>query len=128
MTDEKIIQEYINNFRRRFVKYLQTGIGIICRVYPALSGGTILEFTIGPGIKNDDVYNEASPTVNDALSRIKQQAFGGHLSGFVFSGTNVIIEGYRIILIKDDAPSEWGDSAAEQDINSVLSQYGRTNL
>lgn len=120
MTDEKLIQEYINNFRRRIAQYLKTDIGMTCNVYPAVSGGAVLEFTIGPGVKNDDIYKEVSPTVGRALSRIRQQAFGGNLDGFVFSGTNVIVEDYRIIFIKDDSHSQWSDSAAQYDLNRVL--------
>lgn len=120
MTDRKIIQEYINNFRRRIARFLKPGIGLACHVYPAESGGAILEIAIGPGLENDDIYKENSQTLGEALSKIKQRAFGGDLEGFVFGGTNVILEDNRIILIKDDSRSEWTDQAAQDDLGRVL--------
>jgi hypothetical protein len=120
MIEKQIIQEYINNFRRRIVRFFRPGMGMTCNVYPTESSGAILEFAIGPGIENDDIYNESTPKIADALGKIKQHAFGGNLSGFVFSGTNVMLEDNRIIFIKDDSPAEWTDSAAERDLARVL--------
>ena len=120
MTDRKIIQEYINNFRRRIARFLKPGIGLACNVYPAESGGAILEIAIGPGLENDDIYKENSQTLGEALSKIKQRAFGGDFEGFVFGGTNVILEDNRIIFIKDDSRSEWTDQAAQDDLGRVL--------
>lgn len=119
MPEKQVIQEYINNFRRRIVRYFKPGIGMTCRVYPA-SNGAIVEFAIGPGIENDDFYSAATPTVTDALGSIRQRAFGGNLSGFVFRGTNTIVEDNRFIYIKDDSPTEWNDSAAQRDVTRVL--------
>jgi len=83
-----------------------------CDVHPANVGGTILEFEIGLDIENDDIYHEPSSTIGQALSKIKQNAFGGNLEGFMFGGTNVILQEQQIILIKDDSASVWSDSAA----------------
>jgi hypothetical protein len=120
MKDRKVIQEYVNNFRRRIAQFLKPGIGLICNVYPAESGGAILEFMIGPGVQNDDIYKEVNSTIGRALTQIKQRAFGGNLDGFVFGGTNVILEDNRIIFIKDDSLAEWSDSAAQRDLTRVL--------
>ncbi|AMM40374.1 hypothetical protein HS1_000568 [Candidatus Desulfofervidus auxilii] len=125
MPDKTTIQEYINNFRRRLARFLKPGIGVTCNVYPAKSGGAILEFTIGPGLKNDDVYQEVSQTLSKILSKIKQRAFGGNLDGFIFRGTNVILEDNRIIFIKDDSPSEWTDKAAAHDLERILPKSRR---
>ncbi len=126
MKDRKVIQEYVNNFRRRIAQFLKPGIGLTCNVYPAESGGAILEFALGPGIENDDTYREVSPTVSRALSQINQRAFGGNLDGFVFTGTNVILEENRIIFIKDDSPTEWSDNAARNDLTRALPRAERT--
>lgn len=122
MTDKKVIQGYINNFRRRIAQFLKPGIGLSCNVYPSKSGGAILEFIMGLGIENDDVYKDAKPTIGCALSQVKQRAFGGNLDGFVFGGTNVILEDNRIILIKDDSPASWSDKAAQHDFARILPQ------
>ena len=121
MKNKQTIQEYINNFRRRLAPYMRPGIGLACTVFPANSQGAILEFKIGPGISNTDEFRPESETVNEALTEIGQQAFGGNLSGFKFSGTNIIMEVNRIILIKgEDDPSQWNDSAADADVKRIL--------
>lgn len=124
MKDKKIIQEYINNFRRRIAQFLKPGIGLTCHVYPAESGGAILEFTMGPGIANDDIYKDTSSTTSRALPQIKQRAFGGNFDAFIFTGTNMILEENRIIFIKDDSLAEWSDSTAARDINKLLQPPG----
>lgn len=120
MDDKRVIQEYINNLRRRLTPYLKPGIGLSCNVYAARSGGAILEFTMGPAIENDDTFKEVSSTLSQALANIEQHAFGGNLDGFVFSSTNVILEDDRIIFIKDATPSEWSDEAAKNDVKRLL--------
>lgn len=120
MTEKSAIQTYINNFRRRLAPFLRPGLGLQCIVHPAVSGGAILEFRIGPSIENDDVHETPSPTLGRALAGIEQHAFGGNLDGFTFGGTNVVLEKDRIILIKEDASSQWSDAAAESDVRRVL--------
>ena len=120
MKDKRTIQTYINNFRRRISPYLKPGIGLASEVHPAEEGGAILEFSIGPGLENDDKYQEVSATVSQALATIPQHTFSGHLEGFKFSGTNLIMEDNRIIVIKDDSISEWDDKAAQSDVLKLL--------
>jgi hypothetical protein len=125
MIDRKTIQNYINSFRVHLSRYLKPGTGVVCKVYPAERGGAILEFSLGPGIQNDDIYQETSATVGTALSGIPQKAFGGNLEGFAFGGTNTIMEGNRIIFIKDDSLREWGEDAALNDVQKLLPKKSR---
>lgn len=113
------IQKYINNYRRQLTRYLRPGFGLLCNVYPA-KNGAILEFVIGNGLMNDDIYHQESNSTGEALGRINQRAFGGNLSGFTFRGTNTILEPNRLIYIKDSNSSEWGDKAVIKDVNAVL--------
>lgn len=122
MTSKKNIQKYINNFRRGLTPLLKPGFGLACNIYPAETGGAVLEFIIAPEIENDDIYKQTSPSLGRALSNIEQRAFGGNLDGFSFGGTNVILEGNRIIFIKEDAAAEWSDNAAQNDVSRVLSK------
>lgn len=120
MKSKSQVQRYINNFRRRIARFLRPGIGLNCTIYPAKTGGAVLEFKIGPEIENDDNYKAESNSLGSALSQIEQRAFGGNLEGFHFSGTNVVMEPNKIIFIKDDSSSEWSDSAAEQDVQRIV--------
>ena len=128
MTAQSQVQAYINNFRRRIAPFLRPGMGLHCNVYPASSGGAVLVFRVGPNVENDDEYQSAYPSLGSALSQIEQRAFGGNLEGFTFGGTNVILEEDRIIFIKDGSLTEWSDSAAEKDVQSVLAPRRRGQI
>lgn len=121
MSDFFTIQSYINNFRRHLSSFLKPNIGLSCKVYPVEREGAILEFTIGLGIKNSDEFMPLEQTINIALSKIPQHAFGGNLDGFTFGGTNVIAEENRIILIKGgNSSDEWNDEGAKSDVRRVV--------
>ena len=79
---------------------------------------------MAPEIQNQDVYKNISNTLGKALSNIKQKGFGGNLDGFSFRGTNTILEGNRIIFIKDNSPEEWSDRAAKNDVSRVMPKGG----
>jgi hypothetical protein len=118
------IQRYINDFRRRLARYLRPGIGLRSRVLQAKTGGSVVEFTLGAGLENADLYDVPYPTIAKALSQIDQHAFGGNLEAYAFHGTNTILYPDRMILIKDDTPEEWSDSAADKDVNAILEKSG----
>jgi hypothetical protein len=119
------IQYYVNNFRRRLAPFLRPGIGVQCSIYPAIPGGAVLVFQLGPAVENDDVYKPESATLGKALSQIEQRAFGGNIESFHFGGTNTILEGDRLIFIKDGNADEWSDQVAAKDVRAVVpSQRG----
>ena len=114
------IQPYINNFRRRLAHFLRPGIGVQCSIYPAAPGGAVLVFQLGPAVENDDVYKPTSTSLGKALSQIEQRAFGGNIENLNFGGTNTILEGDKLIFIKDGSASEWSDQAAAKDVKAVV--------
>lgn len=116
MEDNSIIQNYINNFRREISRFLKTDTGIASVVYPCSEDGAIIEFRFGKGIKSYDEYKDSFNKTSDALATIEQNAFGGNLEAFRFSGTNYIMEFHRLILIKDNSPSEWSIKQANKDV------------
>lgn len=121
MNNRSTIQRYINDFRRHLAPFLRPGIGLACNALPSDGPGAILEFTIGPGIANGDVFHPSSESVNKALSKVPQRAFGGNLDGFRFSGINVIMEDNRIVFIKgEDGEEHWNDRAAAEDVKRLL--------
>ncbi len=121
MQDTKIIQSYINNFRRHLSPYLKPGVGLACKVIPVEAEGAILEFSLGPDFKNEDKYLSPEDTVNAALKNIQQRMFGGNLDALRFAGTNISMEPNRIILIKgEDKFSEWDDNGARNDVSRIV--------
>ena len=114
------IQLYVNNFRRRLAHFLRPGIGVQCFIYPAEAGGAILVFKLGTSIENDDIYLPTSSSLGKALSQIEQQALGGNFENLQFGGTNTILEGDKVIFIKDGNATEWSDKAAAKDVKAVV--------
>lgn len=125
MDKKDLIQQYINNFRRHISNFLKPGVGIEWNIYPAKEEGAILEILLGENIQNNDNFLSPDNTVNDALKKIEQHAFGGNLSSFNFKGTNIIMEKpNRIILIKgEDNISEWNDDSSIKDIKRIIEGY-----
>jgi hypothetical protein len=80
------------------------------------SDGAIIEFRFGKNLQSIDEYKEPFKKIADALNTIKQKAFGGDLEAFRFKGTNYIMEFHRLILIKDNSPSEWTIKQAYNDV------------
>jgi len=125
MKDKKLLQSYVNNFRRGISSYLKPNIGLRSIVHPSEGEGAILEFELAPGIENDDEYTAATQSLGVALQGIEQRAFGGHLENISFKGTNVILENNRIILVKgEDLAAEWSEEAVAKDLLRVLPQEG----
>ena len=121
MQNKKLIQMYVNNFRRALSPHLKSGVGVKSRIFPAEGEGAILEFEIGPELQNIDEYKDIASTVGIALKGIKQNAFGGQLENINFKGTNVIVENNRIILVKGEDQNElWSDQAVEKDLIRIL--------
>lgn len=114
------IQSYVNNFRRRLAHFLRPGIGVQCSIYPAETGGAVLVFQLGPAVENDDIYRPTSSSLGNALSQIEQRAFGGNIENVKFGGTNTILEGDKLIFIKDGEATEWSDQAAAKDVKTVV--------
>ncbi|CDX62361.1 hypothetical protein MPL1032_60022 [Mesorhizobium plurifarium] len=124
MTSRSETQTYVNNFRRNIAPHLAPNFGIAATVYEVPSQGGIVEFNIA-AIPNRDEFISKYNSLDAALSNIKQSAFGGNLKAFKFSGTNTIVEGNRIIFIKDNNKSEWSEIAAAKDVKNVLFQISQ---
>lgn len=121
MNDKTIIQAYINSFRKFLSPYLKPGIGISCKVFPAEGQGAILEFILGTETKNEDTYMDPESTINAAFKKIDQHMIGGNLDSVHFAGTNIYLEGNRIILIKaEDRIADWDNLGAQLDINRIV--------
>lgn len=115
MEDKKVIQAYIDNFRFQLSGLIKPEIGIDAVVFPCKEEGAIIEFLFGKDKESTNEFKESFARISDALGVIEQKAFGGDLEAFRFSGTNYIMEFHRLILIKDNAPSEWTMKQAHDD-------------
>lgn len=123
MQNQDILQSYVNNFRRHFSVYLRPSVGMTCEIFPAVANGAIFVFTMGQNVQNIDKFMPTETNVSSAFFKIPQNSIDidNPNAKLHFSGTNVILEGNRIILIKgDDDISEWNDIAASIDVKKSL--------
>ncbi|MDN3664389.1 hypothetical protein ACFFU1_11590 [Algibacter miyuki] len=117
--NKETIQLYLNNFRRFISPYLRKDINFKSIIYPANDGAIVeLKFQKTSPIK--DEFRKKENSVTDSLKRINQHAFGGNLAGFKFSGTNLIMEEGRIIIIKDDNKTEWSIEQVKKDVEKLI--------
>ena len=121
MKDKKLLQQYVNNFRREISPYLKSNVGLKSKIHPSEGEGAILEFELAPDLENDDSYVDVAISLGKALMDIEQNAFGGQLENITFKGTNVIVDGNRIILVKgEDQEDQWSEDAVVNDLARVL--------
>lgn len=116
--NKEVIQNYINNFRRRFSPYLKKNIGFKTVVIP-YDQGVILSFELGMNAQNKDEYKGECKNISEALGKLKLKSFEEN-SNVVFKGTNIVMENNVIALIKDFAPNEWTDIQAMNDVSKIL--------
>ncbi|MCO5163553.1 MAG: hypothetical protein M9939_20690 [Mesorhizobium sp.] len=120
MPDPLNARIFVNNLRRGLSPYLVPGVGIRTRAFLAGKEGGVVEFTTETGSPNSDEYVTVG-TIAEALSQVPQRVIAGNMAGIRFGGTNTILEGNRIILIKDGDADQWSQAAAKRDIERILS-------
>lgn len=121
MEDKKVIQAYVNDFRRHMSKFLKKSVGLACKAYPSSGDGGVIEFKIGPNLSSDDEITEVQQSINDVLKAIPQKIVGGNIDRVKFGGTNISMEPDRILIIKgEDDIDLWSDTGALNDVNKII--------
>ncbi len=125
MNNQKLLKRYASRFIERLKPSIRSGYEIAVKIYPANSLGAILEFEINETNKSSLHVQQTVDSVNAALKGIEQRIIGGNIDLVKFSGTNVYLEGNRILLIKgEDDQKSWSNAAVEDDIQRILSPKG----
>lgn len=128
MNNQKKLKKYANQFIVRLKPSIRDGYNISAVIHPANSKGAILEFEINENKKSIVSLTPNSETINKTLQNIEQSLITGNMQNVTFSGTNVYMEGNRIVLIKgDDEHESWNNSAVEDDIQRVISPRSKRN-
>ncbi len=118
------IQLYLNNFRRLFTPYLKRDYNFKTISHPA-DNGAIIEIAFKKLSPAKDEYRKPVKSITESLKKIDQHSFGGNLDAFHFNGTNYILEGDKIILIKDDKDSEWSTEKVREDVFKILTPQAK---
>ena len=121
MQDKKRLGNYVSAFANNLSHRLAPNIEIYTIVHPAESEGAVIELRLEKGAGGKVHYESPTSTVNDALSVVPQNLVTGDLSDVRFRGTNISMQGNRIVLIKgDDTDEQWSDASAVADINRIF--------
>jgi hypothetical protein len=116
------LKKYVELFKKNISRYLADGIDISSTIYPVESEGAVFEFLLNNTNDNNEVIEKARPTVGRVLSEIPQKLIGGNIDGVRFRGTNLYLEGNRILIIKgEDDASSWSGNAVIEDVQRVVS-------
>lgn len=119
--DRQEIQNYINNFRRLFSRYLKSDVGIQSTVFP-FDKGSVLVNELGINMPNKDEIRSNSKEISEALKRTNlfENENGEHINSFV--GTNILLIKNKIVIIKDANEKEWSEEQSQLDIEKIIQQ------
>ena len=117
--DRQEIQNYINNFRRLFSRFLKPDVGIQSTVYP-YDKGSVIVYELGLNLQNKDEVRSSSKEITEALKRTNlfENEKGEQIHSFV--GTNILLIKNKIVVIKDDNAKEWTEEKAQLDIEKII--------
>jgi hypothetical protein len=118
MKSKDIAREYVNNFRRHLSHFLKPGMSLRSEIILVKDGGGIVRFSFTTK-GSEDNFRPIVKTMPEALKTFEIKNFGDG-QGFVFSGTNMVLEGDSIYLIKGEEISVWSDEGAKEDVNRIL--------
>jgi hypothetical protein len=122
MNNQKKLKKYAQSFIQELSNHLNKGFKVNATIHPADAEGAIIEFEIHEGRRSEVNILDSVPRINNTLERIDQRMIGGNIQGVTFRGTNLYMDGQRIVIIKgDDAHNEWSKSAATEDVKRVVS-------
>jgi len=116
------LKKYSELFNRNIEKFLSPGISIQTVIYPVVQDGAVFEFLLNKNGVSGERLERPRKSVGAVLSEIPQRMIGGNLDGVRFSGTNLYLEGNRILVIKgEDDKDSWSGNAVIQDVERVVS-------
>jgi hypothetical protein len=122
MENQKKLKKYTNSFIDALAPYLKKGFQVSATIHPATGEGAIIEFEIHEGRRSDITITNTVPRINDTLENIDQRMIGGNIQGVTFRGTNLYMDGQRIVIIKgEDEHTHWSNKAAIDDVAQVVS-------
>lgn len=102
MDNQKKLKKYTDSFIDELSPYLKKGFQVSATIYPASGEGALIEFEIHEGKRSDITIVTTVPRINDTLESIDQRMIGGNIQGVTFRGTNLYMDGQRIVIIKGE--------------------------
>lgn len=116
--DEAIIRRYLNNFRREISPLLKSGVGMHIQAYN-YSAGCVIVAQLGIDINAEDTI-QPSQNLSDALSRTDLFDLSNLPDNTTIHKSQFFLSRDKIILIKNDNPTDWDDRSVRQDVKHIL--------
>lgn len=116
------LKKYVELFKRNINQFLAPGVHIKTTIYPVQGEGAVFEFLFNRVKDSSESIDKVRPSIGTVLSDIPQRMVSGNIEGVKFGGTNLYLEGDRILVIKgEDDPVNWSGSAVIEDVQRVVS-------
>lgn len=116
-------QKYADYLALALKPHLQKKIGYEVHVYPSPEGG-VVELKLGEGLSGPVVLEHDFSSLNEILKQVPQRFVAGNLDGVKLLGTNISMEGNRILFIKGEG-SEWDEKDASGSVERVIELSSR---
>ena len=116
--DEAIIRRYLNNFRREISPLLKSGVGMHIQAYN-YNAGCVIVARLGIDINAEDTI-QPSQNLTDALSKTDLFDLSSLPDNATIHKSQFFLSRDKIILIKNDNPTDWNDSSVRQDVKHIL--------
>ena len=123
------LKKYVELFKRNINQFLAPDVDIKTTIYPVEAEGAVFEFVFNRSNDSTETVEKLRPTVGSVLSKIPQRLVTGNIEDIKFGGTNLYLEGDRILVIKgEDDQESWSGTAIIEDVKRVVSssQGGKT--
>lgn len=122
MKKQSKLKKYSEFFKRNIKQFLSPGVSIKTKIYPVEAEGAVFEFLLNTESDQTEILEKTRPTVGKVLAEIPQRMVGGNIEGVKFGGTNLYLEGNRVLVIKgEDSFENWTARAVENDVKRVVS-------
>lgn len=116
--DDKTYTKYVDYLTAALKPHLRKKINYEVHVYPSPDGGAI-EFKLGEGFSNRVILETSSSSLNEVLKTVPQNLVAGNLDDVQLLGTNIFMEGNRILFFKD-INSGWNKEDALKNAEQVI--------
>lgn len=121
MRNKTWLKNYAKFFKNRLSENLKPGITITANLFPVEKEGAVIEFILGKEKEEEYKFMPTRSSINDVIKGISQNLVTGDISNIKFAGTNISLEGNRIIVIKgEDNSSSWDGQGAKEDYVKIM--------
>ncbi len=123
MNKRKELNRYIKMFTNDISQYIKNKASVSVEAYPVEGDGAVFEFVINDKpVAHKVQIHKAEKSLQKALSHVEQNLIDGDLDNVSFSGTNLLLDGNRIIIIKGgNNQDSWSNRAILEDVKKIVS-------